>query len=486
MPMPSTTYQQRVLLLLISGTGLLLLYLFTRTNNLSAFPSFIDESQLVNLAERATTLSPLADTGEGRLFSYWVYAPFTPYLRGGVVLARLITALITTFGLACALGVAQRLGGPWAMVWAGLLLIGSPYHLFFGRLALADPVAATGALAALYGAVRLVKHPRLPLALFTGIAAFAAVGAKVSSLPYLILPAVCVLQPPLHSLRGRLPVAFLATGLAVGGTAALWLTLRVFGYEWFGLIGYHNESSALPLIPRLLDHARLTLERTTDYFGAVFPILAGAAVLVLLIRRQWLLCFAIVVPLLALWANERQVTRFLYPSFAILLIGLAVALSLLAHTRIWRVIITGVLLGWSIIVGLPAWLTMQNAPASSALTAADHAEYIASDGSGFGLAEVLAIVDAQGGQRIIGLLANCQSLRYLALGHTVQVACPTLNPNGSNIAELAALLASPYERGTFAILEANPYVPSTAPGTRIATLQPLDGKPMLSLYDLSP
>jgi hypothetical protein len=87
-------------------------------------------------------------------------------------------------------------------------------------------------------------------------------------------------------------------------------------------------------------------------------------------------------------------------------------------------------------------------------------------------------------EQVIGLFANCWALEYM-VEDSLPVVCPSINPNGSSIDELTALMESNRNPGTYVVLEPVAYVPPTAPGTLIASIaRPAPG-PQLDIYDLT-
>ncbi len=136
-----------------------------------------------------------------------------------------------------------------------------------------------------------------------------------------------------------------------------------------------------------------------------------------------------------------------------------------------------------------AWLpfasTAAREPDRLPLHPATYGEYIRGDGSGFGLAETRRALLAHGATRVIGILANCQGLRYLSLGD-FPVECPRVNPNGEDIPALEALIESSREPGVFVVLEDLPYAPDHTAGVISATIRHRSGRPLLTIYSLDP
>jgi hypothetical protein len=142
-------------------------------------------------------------------------------------------------------------------------------------------------------------------------------------------------------------------------------------------------------------------------------------------------------------------------------------------------------MAWGLFQWLPFVRTAALDPVFLPLPEADFKQYVQSDASGFGIEELPEILSQYKPTHVIGLLANCQALRYLAISD-FSVECPNLNPSGENIDELTNLLNQNRENRSYVVLEDLIYVPATAPGKLITTIQRPGNGPSLSIYDLSP
>lgn len=479
--MPAVTNANRSLVI---GVALLLGLWLVRLPGLGAFPPFIDEGVHIWFGERSLQTSPLAYAAEGRLFTIWWLLLFQPHLAASVWVARAAVVLAVMPGAAAVLAIGRLGGSTWGMICAGLLYLLSAYHHFYDRLALADPLAAAGVLLAVYFAYRLSRRAAAADAALTGVSLFLAVGAKVSALPYLVVPvlAAFTLRPPHAAVRDRLRWLAVASGVAVGLTGAFALGLGLLGYNPFVLIGAHNPHAAAGLLTRTLTN---TVEIT-----AVLAVYTGAAVFALLVlavtgllRRARTVFFGLccALPALVLLVSERQSTRFYLTPMSLLLLCGALALAQLTSRRGLRGLALVLIGAW----GVLQWLPFTRTADYTVLPARDYAEYVASDASGFGLNAARQALRDAGARRVIGLLANCQGLRYLALAD-FPVDCPRVNPNGEDIPYHRELLEQNRAAGTFAVLEAIPYVPDSAPGRQMAVISRPGGGPALTLYDLAP
>jgi len=479
---------------LVVGTLLLLAFWLTRLTAVGQFPPFIDEAIHIYYSEVAASGSPLAWSEDGRQFTIWLYALFQSSAGAPIFTARAVTVLATMLGFAALTGTAGLLAGQLGALFTGLLLLVSPYHLFFERLALADPLSAALAMLGLYFAARLVRRASLKDAALCGFALFLAGGAKVIALPlFVIVPAAALLLPRRgQSWAQRL--RWMAAALAVGlGLTALYVgALAALGHNPFTYVfdggearaGGALEALAL-MLRRVPDSALRVAEELAGYLGG-----AGLALLVglmLLARQRLFLLTVLLVSTLLYLMVGRVETRHVITTASLLLLSGGVALADLLRRRSRA--LSGAALALIAAVGLLVWLPFAAAsardPQRLPLPPADYAQYITSDGSGLGLEELRGALAARAPRQVIALIANCQALRYLSLG-TVPVTCPPLNPSGADIPALNDLLQASRAPGVYAVLEDIPYVPASAPGQQLLRLEHTVARPAFTIYDLAP
>lgn len=478
------------------GLGLLLAFWGTRLASLESFPPFVDEGFHIMFAENVIlTGGPLANASEGRLFQTWWLLLFQPYASAGAVwIARAATLLAVLPGFAAVIAIGRLAAGTWGALLCGLAAIFSTYHLFFQRLALADPMSASAVLVALYFAFRLARRIALQDALLCGIACFVAVGAKVSALPYLGLPVLAALTLHPAGASRRLRAIWAAVG--TGSGAVLSALLLGLAY-WRGYDPLYYLDSGSPTATDLSGLARLLspiqanvttmLEVIAAYAGPLGFGLLLAGVIVLLLRRQWFLPLALLLPQGLYWLSARQSSRHLIVPISLLLLcgALALALETRRRPQLTRVGALALVLVWGAGQWLPFALTAARSPADLPLSGYDREEYMVSAASGFGLADLSAELENRQPARVIAILANCSSLHYMNLGR-LPIECPRLNPTGEDIPALAALLEASRAPGTLAVMEDLPYAPTQAPGTVAAVIDAPSGRPRLTVYDLSP
>lgn len=463
--------------------GLLAAFALTRLAALTAFPPFVDEGVVVNWALGR----PLQYAPEGRLFTVWLFAAFDAPHHATHFIMRAAVALTILGGFAALIGIGRTLAGNFGGLIAGLGGLLSGYHFFFERLALSDPPAAAAALIGVYFAARLARRRALIDALLCGVALFVAIGFKVTMIPYLGVPlaAALTLRPDRRPMWANLRWLIVALGVGGGLTAAYLIGVRLFGYNALGLLNTHN--SAAPTAARIAENIGQSLQLLIGYWGLPALLLIGVGAVWLVIRRAWFVPLCFVGPMALYWLNQSQFSRFFVAAFALLLVGGLVGLVGVAGRfgRAGRVALIGGIGLWGVAQFAPLALSAYTDPAQMPLSPADRAEYISSEGSGFGLSAAVGAIQAAGGGRVLGVIANCLGLRMVA-PDSVQVECPRVNPNGEDTPALEAQMADwAANGGGYAVLEGLPYAPQSAPGVLIGEFPRPDGVRALRVYRLS-
>jgi hypothetical protein len=262
--------------------------------------------------------------------------------------------------------------------------------------------------------------------------------------------------------------------------------LRLRHQDFFALIGIHNAGECAPFFTRLLTNARTTVELVLAYTGPIAFIGSLVGILYLVWKRQRYPILFLAVSLLALWINTTQYTRYFIAPLGVFLLcaGLALALFVRTRGRVAQGLAIIAILIYGGMIWLPFAITAAKDPAALALAVPDQREYIASDASGVGLAELRAALIQAKAKHVIGLLSNCMSLQLMIQDDFV-LECPGLNPSGSNLAELRQLLAANRGAGTFAVIEDIPYVPHDVEGTLVQTIERPHQGVSLAIYDLA-
>ncbi len=476
--------------LLWIGIGLLLLLWLTRLPGIARFPFFIDEGLHVYFSEVTMQRQPFVYAGKYYLFSIWWWSLFAVPDAAPFWLARAVTLLAALPGFAALIGVGRLAAGLWGALFGGLLYLFSSYHFFFERLALADPISASAALVAVYFAYRLTRRIDLRDALLCGFAVFLAVGFKLSAFPYLGVPlaAALALHPRGAVARDRLRwlVAALVTEGALVGL--LIVAMIVVHQNPFANAASHAGlgSGIAGSLARIPASAAYMADNLRAFVGVGGLLALAAALILLLLRRRWTLLLIAIPPTLVFLISAIQGSRYYAAPMSIFLLCVAVAAAdLTRRSRLGHSVILALVGLWALTIWLPFAVTMNDDPAHLALPPRDFQEYVTSDASGFGLEMVASRLRHDGATRVIGVMANCQTLRYTLLDE-IPVDCPTINPNGATIPALSKLLADSRADGVYAVLETLSYVPDSAPGEVVVTLDDPTGRPRLTVYRLAP
>ncbi len=384
----------------------LLVFFATRIAAAELFPIFIDETIHIEYGEKMLeTGSPIyADIG--RLFTIWWLIPFQPAASAPVWIARVAIVLLTLPGVAALLALGRAAFRIRGMLLVGLLILLSPFLLFFGRLALADPPAASLIAIALYTAYRLQTRVRPLDAILTGGLLFAAYGFKAASLYYVVIPvaAAVALRPPGRPWRAQgvwlayaagafaLPFAAFNGALTLLGHDTLATHIR---YALTGSAGAAAGQSTLLALPtRILTNAGQALQLQAHYAGPLVAIIIVAALLLFLASRRFFFPLVLLVPLAAILAQQAQNSRYFMPPVMIALVMGALALAALLGRLPQRGQIAAFTLVVVALLGIwwPFYRASIHDPLAIPLAEQDASEHVRSDATSFGFTEAGAIL----------------------------------------------------------------------------------------------
>ncbi|MFN8418161.1 MAG: glycosyltransferase family 39 protein [Anaerolineae bacterium] len=427
----------------------------------------------------------------------------------GLWLARAATIFFSLITLALVYRLASDLAGRAAGLTATVLYIAAPYLLFYERLVLIDTYVMTFGLLAIWAALRLRTRVRASDALLCGMALVGGLGAKGTGIVFAVIPLLAVaFLVPVRQWLTRSMLRWLA--LCYGIFALIWLPLYLLlrwrKIDYFGLAGtLSNTNAATDVIGRLVSNLGQTWQIDAIYFSTIgLLILLGLAIYWLLRQPRTaayvLLCLVIpTVAIILLSPNVRS--RYIVYHVPLLIIAASVGTQIARRWLEQRFTVLSVrsvsvllLAGWLMLVFAPFYNTLVNDPAALVLPPADRGEYVSADSAGFALPELAAyFADRTSVQpaQVIGLLANCRSLRlYFAAAEQMTLECPLIAWDGSYQQQIAALVnqrASESTANLYLIVENLPYVSTTG---ITAVLQPLttiarpDGNSRLTIYQL--
>lgn len=146
-------------------------YFLLRLPNLTLQPIFADEAIYVRWAqvmkaEPTLRFLPMSD-GKTPLFM-WVMSPFLKMFSDPLYAGRFLSVFSGFITMLGALFLGWRFFGKTTGLWAALLIVVTPYIVFFDRMALVDSMLAALSLWSLIFALLLMENPRLDLAMFLG------------------------------------------------------------------------------------------------------------------------------------------------------------------------------------------------------------------------------------------------------------------------------------------------------------------------------
>lgn len=452
---------------------------------LAAFPPFLDEMIHVYWGERILQTGPLAFADEGRLLTTWLLIGFQAQAATSIWIARVAVLLVSMIGFAAALGIGRSVAGRYGLIITAVLLLASPYHFFFERLALSDTTAGAVALLGVYFSLRLAKRERWQDAVFAAVFLALAVGFKLTTLVYVAVPVIAVMTLRPKAWRWLLTWGVTTTVL-IGGFMALLLWR---GYNPFALIFTHNsDTSSNRLIQNVLYNLSVFVETSAAYWTLPFLIVVAVAGGYLCWRRRFFMPLVTLVPLAGLLISQRQSARYWFAPETLLVLVVVAAFGQLPrpiqHKVTWPLV--ALLALWVIGVFVPFALPFYTDVNAVQLPEGDQMEYVISDASGYGIQAIFEAIPADA-ESVIGILANCQALRYLA-AETVPVTCPRLGTMGQDIEVIAALLAEAQQaRGVYVVYEDTPYAPDRADleADLLLTVARPEGRINLYLYALS-
>jgi len=452
------------------AVALLLLAFAVRAHNVLALPAFNDESLHIRRSEVVWTFEhPDTSFTVGKLLGYYWLGAFGFDRLDALAGGRLVYALIVLPGAAATYRVGRALFRPAVGALALLLYAVAPPLVFYERLILADQLAATFSILALWASIRLARRPTRRAGLLAGLCVSLAVLAKLTAIPIALLPLVAVWTlgprdgaPPDGSWRGRL-ARFIPR--------RTWPALATaYGFNLISGLPF----MLFPLFRELADEPVLVVG--TDLFASsgwarlfvtnlprLFAMLAGfcgpVAVIVALLlagrllfrapRPALLLLAGVLLPWgLILALSPDPSNRYWLPGLPPLLVLVAAGLWDAAHAANRRVpgaLALGVTLIWIALVAAPfAWHAWTD-PTRLALPARDRWEYFENFASGYGLREASAALPGlpastvTGRVPVVGLVGSCHQLRLLLPEDgIVDLTCPFFGWEGEHMDDVVA------------------------------------------------
>lgn len=160
-------YKWEILLVLF----LTVVYFAIRLPNLTLQPIFADEAIYIRWAQimkSEPTLRFISLTDGKTPLYMWLMTPFFKVFDDPLFAGRLLSVIAGFFTLLGALFLNWRIFGKSAAFWAGLLIVVTPFIVFFDRMALVDSMLAAFSIWALNFALILIENARLDLSMILG------------------------------------------------------------------------------------------------------------------------------------------------------------------------------------------------------------------------------------------------------------------------------------------------------------------------------
>ena len=152
--------------------GLLILFYFgSRLLNLTLQPIFADEAIYIRWAQlmRAEPSLRFISLTDGKPPLYmWVLIPFFKVIKDPLFAGRFLSVLSGFVTLIGVFLIGIRFFNKRIAFWAMLLIVVTPYILFFDRMALVDSMLSAFSIWSLLVAILLIKYKRIDLAMVLG------------------------------------------------------------------------------------------------------------------------------------------------------------------------------------------------------------------------------------------------------------------------------------------------------------------------------
>jgi 4-amino-4-deoxy-L-arabinose transferase-like glycosyltransferase len=334
---------------------------------------------------------------------------FWPF-NSSVWIARAATILITTIGFSSILAFAQRFHSKEARIIAGFMYILVPYALFFERMQLPDPYAATFAMLLLWSSAKLAVAPHQnKLKFLVGLSLAAGMVSKITYLIFLPIPIIAGLTLG-HSYRIHHRTTQLKAALHSYIIGALLLLpvvaiLKLVGHSDMGLDLLSKKTSNDT--SEMLTQIRFSTPIVWRYFTTLFTPWLWWPGLLAIVFAMWqktrlssYIVITTLIGLLPLIAKSNPgflEARFALPHVAHLIVLMSIGIaSIWLKLRSWHSNIKAIVLTIGIAFMYPSaqfmW-TSWTEPDKLVLPARDQWEYITGWPSGYGFRDIAHYYD---------------------------------------------------------------------------------------------
>lgn len=422
-PTRPTTNGLQLLAQLLPIIVIIWVHLFLRWHHVGeSMPYFIDEVRHVERARIVWTFQDIdTSTTPSKFGTYYWLGLFALPQYADPWLARVPIALFTALGVAGTFALGKFLFGYRGGLLAIVITTIWPFLIFFERMALTDPFAATLAVVTVWWSLVFAKYPNQRRALLLGVWINLMLAGKLLTVMLLIVPPLAIILFGKHPLVLQKP---------------LWPQLRqiwhyyrpyllrigiVVGTVWTALLGFYQIRKWLYPDTRIIVQNYLymdslrgdafyvpqNLERAGQvlyyYWSILLAGLAGLAIIVLWTQR-WRILTLLMASILPLWVFLIAVAKELstrYVTIVAHLIAVTIAGGILlfwqSNFNRWiRYVPSGVLAIWGLIFALPTSLMIISQPERITLPERDTIEYFQNNTSGYEVEEALTFVAENG------------------------------------------------------------------------------------------
>jgi 4-amino-4-deoxy-L-arabinose transferase-like glycosyltransferase len=345
----ATTRPQSQQTFLLLALLILLLGFTLRILNLTRLPLYFDEAHYISWTQDALEGHPFV--GDLRKIAFYQFLSlFNPTGPEAVWITRAASAIFSVLTIASCVAIGKMLASRRVGLFAGLIYAVLPFAVFHERTVLAEPLQSAAVALSLVLMAQLSRRPHPARAVLLGTVLTAAYLIKVSSLFYLLLPAVVGLILS-DQRRNAALMGMFSTVTAVGLILAIFLWVAHFYENAFLLMTLQPLTAASSgAAPGQWDMTIIT-RNLEDYVEMMQIYLKQGVVALLLISPLWLVIgrearaeilfllfpgFVFVIPILLSRGADAQVMVPRYMLISVIALAVLCAISLEYVVRLFR------------------------------------------------------------------------------------------------------------------------------------------------------
>lgn len=394
---------------ILTWSGLVSAYFFTRLVNLKMMPIFTDEAiysywAQIALNDPANRFISLED-GKQPLF-IWLAAIFQEFIEDPLIATRLVSVFAGFGSLIGIYLLAKTLFTERVAKVADVLYIILPLTLLYDRLALFDSLLTMFGIYAFYFTVKMVQNPRLDTALLNGFTIGGALITKSSGAFFLYLIPFSLLffnfksrENPLKLLKWiSLTVVTFLLSQIIFNSLRLSPLFYIINRKNHEFIRTFAEILDNPMI-QLPSNINTLITWLTQYIGWPLLILTVAVMIRGLVKKNLPIILLSIYALIP-FAIEGIFNKVLYPRFILFYfpsIVILISFALVSLVEFKKSSIKYVWLVLIIIISLPAFNSFKllTNPSSATIANSDLNQYFNDWPAGYGVREITEILNKQ-------------------------------------------------------------------------------------------